>query len=151
MFCPMPLLLPFARPQRPKEVDMFARHVAVKLKPNTLAEFTRVMENEILPWLRKQKGFLDTITLAVPGGREIVAISFWDQEENARVYNSTSYLAALKILKKILVGTPQVRTFDVVSSTLQKVDPPRTFASTVRGRQREHGDSTTAANRAHRA
>ena len=128
---------------------MFARHVAVKLKPNTLAEFTRVMENEILPWLRKQKGFLDTITLAVPGGREIVAISFWDQEENARVYNSTSYLEALKILKKLLAGTPQVRTFDVVSSTLQKVEPPKTFVSTVRGRQ--HGDSTTAANRAHRA
>jgi hypothetical protein len=29
---------------------MFARHVAVKLKPGTLAEFTR--DNEILPWLR---------------------------------------------------------------------------------------------------
>ena len=128
---------------------MFARHVTVKLKPSTLAEFTRVMENEILPWLRKQKGFLDTITLAAPNGREIVAISFWDQEENARVYNSTSYLEALKILKKLLAGTPQVRTFDVVSSTLQKVEPPKTFVSTVRGRQ--HGDSTTAANRAHRA
>jgi heme-degrading monooxygenase HmoA len=128
---------------------MFARHVSVKLKPSTLAEFTRVMENEILPWLRKQKGFLDTITLAAPGGREIVAISFWDQEENARVYNSTSYLEALKILKKLLAGTPQVRTFDVVSSTLQRVEPPKTFVSTVRGRQ--HGDSTTAANRAHRA
>jgi len=61
---------------------MFARHVAVKLRPNTLAEFTRVMDNEVLPWLRKQKGFLDTITLAVPGGREIVSISFWDHEEN---------------------------------------------------------------------
>src|SRR5580700_9028287 len=122
-----------------QEVDMFARHVSVKLKPSTLAEFTRVMENEILPWLRKQKGFLDTITLAAPGGREIVAISFWDQEENARVYNSTSYLEALKILKKLLAGTPQVRTFDVVSSTLQKVEPPKTFVSTVRGRQ--HGDS----------
>ena len=130
---------------------MFARHVAVKLKPSTLAEFTRVMENEILPWLRKQKGFLDTITLAAPGGREIVAISFWDQEENARVYNSTSYPVALKILEKILAGTPQVRTFDVVSSTLQKVDPPKTFVSTVRGRRQEHGDSTTAANRAHRS
>ena len=130
---------------------MFARHVSVKLKPNTLAEFTTVMESEILPWLRKQKGFLDTITLAVPNGREIVAISFWDQEENARVHNSTSYPEVLKILKKILVGTPQVRTFDVVSSTLQRVDPPKTFVSTVRGWQREHGDSTTAANRAHRA
>ncbi len=100
---------------------MFARHVTVKLNPSTLAEFTRVMDNEILPWLRKQKGFLDTITLAVPGGGEIVSISFWDQEENALVYNSTSYPEALQILKKILAGTPQVRTFDVVSSTLQKV------------------------------
>jgi hypothetical protein len=35
------------------------------------------MENEIVPWLRKQKGFLDAITLAVPGGREVAAISFW--------------------------------------------------------------------------
>jgi heme-degrading monooxygenase HmoA len=127
---------------------MFARNVAVKLKPGTLAEFTRVMDNEILPWLRKQKGFLDTITLAVPGGTEIVSISFWDQEENALVYNSTGYPEVLQILKKILAGTPQVRTFDVVSSTLQKVDPPK-ISSRVRGRQQ--GDSTTAANRAHRA
>jgi heme-degrading monooxygenase HmoA len=126
---------------------MFARHVAVKLKPGTLAEFTRVMDGEILPWLRKQKGFLDAITLAVPGGREIVSISFWDQEENAQVYNSTGYPEVLEILRKILAGTPQIRTLDVVSSTLQQIDTPKT-SSTVRGRQ--HGDSTTAANRAHR-
>ena len=129
---------------------MFARHVAVKLKPSTLAEFTRVMDNEILPWLRKQKGFLDMITLAASGGREIVSISFWNQEENAQDYNSTGYPEVLEILKKILAGAPQVRTFEVVSSTLQKVDPPKTVFSTVRGRQQEHGD-TTAASRAHRA
>lgn len=128
---------------------MFARHVAVKLRPNTLAEFTRVMDNEVLPWLRKQKGFLDTITLAVPGGREIVSISFWDHEESAQVYNSMSYPQALEILKKILAGTPQVKTFDVVSSTLQKVDPPRPFSSSVRGRGHD-GDTTTGANRSHR-
>jgi heme-degrading monooxygenase HmoA len=130
---------------------MFARHVAVKLKPGTLAEFTRVMDHEILPWLRKQKGFLDTITLAVPGGREIVSISFWDQEESAQLYNSVSYPEALEILKKVLAGTPQVKTFDVVSSTLQKVDPPRPFFPNDRGRRHQHGDSTTAANRTHRA
>ena len=79
---------------------MFARHVAVKLKPGTLGEFTKVMDNEVLPWLRQQKGFLDTITLAVPGGREIVSISFWDQAENAQIYNSTSYPEALQILQE---------------------------------------------------
>jgi len=128
---------------------MFARHVAVKLRPGTLAEFIRVMDDEVLPWLRKQKGFLDTITLAVPGGKEIVSISFWDQEKSAEVYNSTSYPQALEILKKILAGTPQVRTFDVVSSTLQKIDLQNAALSTVRAR-RHQGDTTTAANRSHR-
>jgi heme-degrading monooxygenase HmoA len=95
------------------------------------------MDNEVLPWLRKQKGFLDTITLAVPGGKEIVSISFWDQEKSAEVYNSTSYPQALEILKKILAGTPQVRTFDVVSSTLQKVGPSNSALSTVRARRQQ--------------
>jgi heme-degrading monooxygenase HmoA len=102
---------------------MFARNVSANLKPGTLAEFTKTMENEIVPWLRKQKGFLDAITLAVPGGREVVAISFWDQKENAQAYNSLGYPETLKMLGKLLEGTPHVRTFDVVSSTLQKVAP----------------------------
>ena len=127
---------------------MFARHVAVKLRPGTLAEFTRVMDNEILPWLRKQKGFLDAITLAGPVGGEIVSISFWDQEESAQVYNSMGYPEVLEILKKVLSGTPQVKTFDVVSSTLQKIDLPKNFSST--GRVHRRGDTTTGANRANR-
>jgi heme-degrading monooxygenase HmoA len=130
---------------------MFARHVAVKLKPGTLAEFTKVMDNEILPWLRKQKGFLDLITLAVPGGGEIATISFWDEEENAQIYNSMSYPQALEILKKILAGPAHVRTFNVVSSTLQKVEPPKRVLSTARAGRHRHDDTTTAANRAHRA
>jgi heme-degrading monooxygenase HmoA len=79
------------------------------------------------PRLRKQKGFLDAITLAVPGGREIVSISFWDQEENAKVYNSVGYPEVLEILKNVLAGPPHVSTFDVVSSTLQKNRPPKSF------------------------
>ena len=55
---------------------MIARKVAARLKPNSLTEFTNLMEYEILPWLRKQEGFLDLITLAVPGSREVATISF---------------------------------------------------------------------------
>ena len=84
---------------------MFARQVSVNLKPKTLAEFTKTMESEILPWLREQEGFLDLIALADPGGEEVVAISFWDQKENAQAYNSTGYPEVLKILRKLLEGT----------------------------------------------
>ncbi len=99
---------------------MFARKVAARLKPNSLTEFTNIIEREVLPWLRTQEGFLDLITLAVPDGSEVTTISFWDQEGNAQAYHSSGYPAVLKILGKLLDGTPYVKTFNVVSSTLQK-------------------------------
>ncbi len=36
---------------------MFARTVTVRLKNNMAAEFKKTLENEILPLLRKQRGF----------------------------------------------------------------------------------------------
>jgi heme-degrading monooxygenase HmoA len=103
------------------EVDMFARKVATRLKPNSLTRFTNLMEGEILPWLRTQEGFLDLIILAVLDGREVATISFWDHEGNAQAYKSSGYPEVLKILGKLLDGTPYVKTFDVVSSTFQRV------------------------------
>ena len=98
---------------------MVARKVAARLKPNALKEFTNLMEREILPWLRTQEGFLDLITLAVPNGREVATISFWDNNGNAQAYNSCGYPEALKVLTELLDGTPYVKTFDVVTSTFQ--------------------------------
>ena len=49
---------------------MFVRNVSINLKPNTLTEFMRTMEKEVIPLLRKQKGFQDEITLSVPGAAD---------------------------------------------------------------------------------
>jgi hypothetical protein len=99
---------------------MFARKVAARLRPNTLTEFASLMEREIVPWLRKQEGFLDLITLAAPDGREVATISFWDHEGNADAYDESGYPEVLETLAKLLDGTPYIKTFDVVSSTLNR-------------------------------
>ena len=98
---------------------MFARKVAARLKPNSLTEFTKLIEHEILPWLRKQEGFLDLITLSAPDGTEVATISFWDHEGNAQAFNSRGYPDALEILEGLLDAAPYVKTFDVVLSTFQ--------------------------------
>ena len=36
---------------------MFARSVSFRLKPDSIAAFTELIEDETLPLLRKQKGF----------------------------------------------------------------------------------------------
>jgi heme-degrading monooxygenase HmoA len=100
---------------------MFARKVAARLKPNSLTEFTRLIEHEILPWLRKQEGFLDLITLSAPDGTEVATISFWDHEGNAQAFNSSGYPDALEILEELLDAAPYVKTFDVVHSTFRRV------------------------------
>ena len=98
---------------------MFARKVAARLKPNSITEFTNLIEYEILPWLQKQDGFLDLITLAAPDGLEVATISFWDQQCNAQTYDATAYSEALKLLEKLLDAPPYVKLFDVVGSTFQ--------------------------------
>jgi heme-degrading monooxygenase HmoA len=101
---------------------MFARKVAVRLKPGALGKFVSLMDGEIVPWLRTQPGFLDLITLAAPDDSEIATISFWDGEHNAQAYSSSGYPRALKLLQELLDGIPYVKTFNVVSSTLQEVE-----------------------------
>jgi hypothetical protein len=104
---------------------MFARKVAVLLKPNSVPEFTNLLQCEILPWLRTQEGFLDLITLAVPDGREVATISFWDHPANVEAFNTSGYPQVLEILERLLDAGPSVKTFDVVSSTLHGVAPVR--------------------------
>jgi len=60
---------------------MIARHVTMHLKTNSAGEFTHTLEKDVLPLLRKQKGFEDEITFIRPGAQEALAISFWDKQE----------------------------------------------------------------------
>jgi hypothetical protein len=93
------------------EVDMFARKVSVRLKPDSLRLFASLVERKILPWLRKQEGFLDLIILALPDSSEVATISFWDQEANAQADNSSDYPEVVEILEELLDGIPYVKTF----------------------------------------
>ena len=62
---------------------MFARKVSMHLK-GSVPEFTQTLEREIIPLLRKQKGFQDEITFVVPDGKEAFGISLWDQAEKRK-------------------------------------------------------------------
>ncbi len=99
---------------------MFARSVTVRLKPNSVAEFNRTMEKDILPLLQKQKGFRDEISLVASSGSEALGISLWDQKDNAEAYNRTTYPEVQKLLARVSEGTPQVQTYEVGTSTIHK-------------------------------
>ena len=103
---------------------MFARNVSIHLKYNMLSEYGHVFESQVLPLLRKQKGFRDEITFAMPGGLDVTAISLWDNKADAEAYNTNTYPEVLKTFAKVIDGTPKVQTYEVVNSTFHKVTIP---------------------------
>lgn len=100
---------------------MFARRVYMHLKPNSVAQFTEKLEKEVIPLLRKQKGFQDEITFVAPSGTEAFAISLWDRAESAEAYNRGGYPEVAKLLATVIDGPPQVETFNVANSTFHKI------------------------------
>ena len=100
---------------------MFTRNVTMKLKANTAPEFKSLIENEILPLLRKQRGFRDEITFVAPERSEAVAISFWETKEHSENYDRTGYPEILKIVEKVVEGNPKVETFELSNSTFHKL------------------------------
>ena len=103
---------------------MFARRVAIQLKPNSVAEFTERIEKDILPLLRKQTGFKDEITFIGPGETKAFAISLWENKENAEAYNRGTYPEVTMILARVVEGTPQVENYEVSNSTFHKIAAP---------------------------
>ena len=103
---------------------MFARSASIRLKPNGLAEFARMIEGEAIPLLRKQKGFQDEITFFVPGGSEAIEISLWDRKEDADAYGRTGSRGLAKALANVTEGDVEVRTYAVSNSTFHKIAAP---------------------------
>ena len=101
---------------------MFARSVTIRLKPNSVGEFNRTLEKEVLPLLQKQKGFRDEISLVSSNGSAVLGISLWDQKLDADAYYRTTYSDVQMLLAKVSEGTPhQVQTYEVGTSTIHKV------------------------------
>jgi len=100
---------------------MFARNVSIHLKSNMFSDYTQAFEKNVLPLLRQQKGFRDEITLSNPGSVDVIAISLWDTRANAEAYNTNTYPEVLRTLARMIDGTPQVQTFEAVTSTFHNV------------------------------
>ena len=113
-----------------EELNMFARNAHFRVKSlNMAADFSRALENEVLPLLRKQEGFKGEITLSNPGNMERISISLWENKSNAEAYDINVYPQVLKILSKVIDGTPKIRIFEDVALNLDHRTPAESKSS----------------------
>ncbi len=103
---------------------MFARKVMMNLKPDSIAEFTQRLEKDVIPMLRRQKGFQGEMTFVVQGGIKVLAVSLWDTAESAEAYNKGAYSQVVEILSRIVDGKHHVENCEVANSTFHQIASP---------------------------
>ena len=100
---------------------MFTNNVTLKLKANSAQEFAHIVEGEVIPVLRNHKGFREEISFVSPARSQAEIISLWDTKADEELYSRNGYPALLKVLSKVMEGTPTVETFELSSSTFPKI------------------------------
>ncbi|NIP18588.1 MAG: hypothetical protein GWM87_10815 [Xanthomonadales bacterium] len=96
---------------------MFARMVKGHIKPGKLEYATRLLENDVIPLLKKQHGFRDEISFFSEGIDEGYAISFWDTKADLEKYEREVYPEVREKMVNLFDDLPMSRKFEVSNST----------------------------------
>ena len=100
---------------------MFARHLRMGLKADGRSGFVKAIDKETIPALKKFAGFAGEIVLVSTDGREVLGISMWDNKEHAETYDRQGSAGVLKALAKFTEGKPELRTYEITNSTIEKL------------------------------
>jgi len=81
-------------------------------------DFKHAFDNEVLPLMRSQRGFVGLVMLANPGSLQRITTSLWECAADAAAYDKHVYPKVLKILLRTVEGFPKIHTYDEVTFTL---------------------------------
>jgi quinol monooxygenase YgiN len=101
---------------------MFTRIVELNSKSGKAKELSNIINEKVLPILKKQTGFVDeTVLVSDTESTRILGLSFWNSKEDAERYHREQFPKIQEILKPLLETEPVIRTFDVHTSTTHRI------------------------------
>ena len=75
---------------------MFARNISFRLKPDSIAAFTKLIEDEVLPLLRKQKGS-EPLPIRADAGRAGFLVSARPRSDARKPETARRWIAAASV------------------------------------------------------
>lgn len=98
---------------------MFARITRLNLKPGSKAGYTRAIDDEVFPKMKKFAGFTGQISLISSDGKGGIGISLWHRREGTEEYRRMAFTDVMKGLEKFTEGKAEVQTYEVTNSTVE--------------------------------
>ncbi len=93
---------------------MFSRLVNVRFQPHKVEEGIHIIEKEVVPVLKEQKGFKGQLFLTRPDSEKAVSINFWETEDDLVAFEAAPmYRELMGKLAGVLAGPPDGEQFIV--------------------------------------
>jgi len=100
---------------------MYARMVKGQFKPEKFEFVTKTLEKDVIPLLKKQKGFRDELSFFDKDHKEGYAISFWENKADLEKYERDVYPTVHEKMAAAFQTQPVAHDFEVSNSTWYKI------------------------------
>jgi quinol monooxygenase YgiN len=101
--------------------NMYSRVITCKIDTSRLDEFRAALNNEFLPRIQKQQGFIDNIESLDPATGEFCCTTLWNNRSDVENYDNGLFQEVAAKLGPLMTEQPTVRTLPVENSSVHRV------------------------------
>ncbi len=107
---------------------MFSRIVSCTINPAKVSEFRTALNNQFLPRIQSQPGFIDNIESLDPATGQFNCVTLWKTAADVEKYDKGLFQEVAAGLVPLIQEGPTVRTLPVENSSVHNVKAGRATA-----------------------
>ncbi len=100
---------------------MFSRIVSCTINPAKVNQFRTALNNQFLPRIQSQPGFIDNIESLDPATGQFNCVTLWKTASDVENYDKGLFQEVAAGLVPLLQGSPTVQTLPVENSSVHHV------------------------------
>ncbi len=100
---------------------MISRLVTCTVHTDKVNEFKTALNNELLPRIQSQPGFLENIESLDPATGQFTCMTLWKTQEDVARYDQGLFREVAEKLGPLMESAPSVQTLPVENASAQKV------------------------------
>jgi quinol monooxygenase YgiN len=108
---------------------MIARIVTCTVQPAKLNEFRKILNDQILPLVQAQPGFVENIEALDPNTGQFSCTTLWNSRSDVEKYDNSVFPEVASKMSPMLQGNPNVQTLPVENSSTHRVRAAAASAS----------------------
>jgi quinol monooxygenase YgiN len=107
---------------------MVSRVINCTINPARVNEFRTALNNQFLPRIQAQQGFIENIESLDPASGQFSCLTLWDSAADVEKYDKGLFQEISATLAPLMQGPPTVQTLPVENSSVHHVKAGRAAA-----------------------